>query len=141
MKADHYINTQRRLAGLPPTYLAGYSEDELPTMPATTRLKRFFLKGKRALATASTTTAAQGAGASSTAAASGGGKASADTSSTEEEEMDPYTPDAGDGARDGNARQSTTPAPLMPKDVIQNGGFLVYLLGIVYAFNGIALVT
>jgi hypothetical protein len=30
--------------------LAGYSEDELPTMPATTRLKKFFQKGKRALA-------------------------------------------------------------------------------------------
>jgi hypothetical protein len=26
--------------------LVGYSEDELPTMPATTRLKKFFLKGK-----------------------------------------------------------------------------------------------
>ena len=46
-----------------------------------------------------------------------------------------------DGARDGNARKSTTPAPLMREEVIKNGGFLVYLLGIVYAFNGIALVT
>lgn len=30
--------------------MADYSEDELPTMPATTRLKKAFLKGKRALA-------------------------------------------------------------------------------------------
>jgi hypothetical protein len=43
--------------------LAGYSEDELPTMPATTRLKKFFQKGKRALAGEGATPGAGAAGA------------------------------------------------------------------------------
>lgn len=130
--------------------MAGYSEDELPTMPATTRLKKFFLKGKRALVGEAATTGAGAASANdkNKNATPGGGKPSSDTSAGAGDKnldgglnADPL-PDADpEGARDGAARRSTTPAPLMPKEVIQNGGFLVYLLGIVYAFNGIALVT
>jgi len=108
-------------------------------MPATTRLKKLFLKGKRALA-GEAKPAVDKSKATST-SATGGDKVDTSTDGTADVNADPLLADAGPEGRDGNARRSTTPEPLMPKDVIQNGGFLVYLLGIVYAFNGIALVT
>lgn len=81
--------------------MVGYSEDELPTMPATTRLKKFFLKGKRALAGEAK------AGAGSTPAASGGDKPSGDTSAALAAELDADGLAAGagpEGGRDGTAR-------------------------------------
>lgn len=73
-------------------------------MPATTRLKKFFLKGKRALVGEAAT---QAAGAESTATAPGGDKPSTETSAGVAADLDADPILAGadpDGAQDGNTR-------------------------------------
>ena len=124
--------------------MADYSEDELPTMPATKRLKRAFLKGKRVLTetaakVTSLATSKRSLETDPNAAVKTADPAAATSVEPSVEKLgsaqDPST------AKDGTEKKAGTPAPLMTEDAIKSGGFLVYILGIIYAFNGIALVT